>query len=89
MWYHGVMKIVPSPEEPYGYVLLHGRMADVSTDPEAVEVVVSEDGLPFSTYMEAIVYARVMCPLEWQVLAVRTTSSLIRPSVLPSDRRAG
>lgn len=65
-----------------GYVILHGALAELVDRPEGVEVVVGPDGEPFSTSMEAIACAKVGCSEEWQVVAVRTSDRLARPSVL-------
>lgn len=75
------MMLVPGAVD-LGYVILHGALGDLATSPESVEVVVAPDGEPFSTALEAIVCAKVVCSGDWQVAAVRTSDRLARLSVV-------
>lgn len=66
----------------YGYVVLHGDLANLASDPDGVEVIVSGDGAPFHTAIEAAVCAKVTCSEAFQIVAVRTSDRSARPSVV-------
>lgn len=70
----------------YGYVVLHGDLSALTDDDDAIEVVVGDDGAPFETAYDALVYAKVSCSEPWRVVAVRTADRMARASV--TSRRA-
>ena len=68
------MRLIHNEEAKSGYVVLHGAANLVDVDPNAVEVIVGSDGLPFPTAMQALACGKVTCHLPWVVIAVRSAS---------------
>lgn len=66
----------------YGYVVLHGDLANMATNPDGVEVIVGSDGAPFHTSVEAAVCAKVTCSESFQIVAVRNAERSARSSVV-------
>ena len=78
------MKLV-SKSNDSGYVVLHGDLDGLASNPDAIEVVLASDGRPFPTYMEALVYCRVSCAMAWRVLPVRHADTL--SALMPTESR--
>lgn len=82
-----LMKAVPDLTPVTGYVVLHGDLDSLADHPDAVEVLVGDDGRPFSSSVEAHAVARVCCQLAWKVVPVRSAATISR-RVVEADRRA-